>query len=348
MNKSSPGVSILKSIWRANSDGHWNIHEMKGITLKPRPGFEPDFFQFESRMELMTHRPATRSMYELLTSFGPTDFLIKQSVVPVIALVNGENSIRCIGTAFVIACTGYVVTACHVLLDPQDRNYGTVKRRGNNLIFMEDLTMGVLIPLSPASGRRGFIFSPFEQSWYWGDWKESPLVHESETFDILTDIAVCKIPQMPDGSAHQPFCLSLKPFIKGEMAYALGYAEMDDIPLVIRNGRTALPDVDLPLYVSIGEVMEVFPDNHIKKHVPTPGPCFDFQARVPGKMSGGPIFGANGLVVRGVVSRSFSGEKHAYGAMLGPIVHLPLGERSLKTMIETGNEGIPNIQGEGL
>jgi len=103
------------------------------------------------------------------------------------------------------------------------------------------------------------------------------------------------------------------------------------------------------LYVSVGEVMDVFPDNHQRKHVPTPGPCFDFRARVPGKMSGGPILGGDGAVVRGVISRSFSGERHAYGAMLGPIMRLPLsGDMTLKQMMNSGNEGIAQIQGQGL
>jgi hypothetical protein len=42
-------------------------------------------------------------------------------------------------------------------------------------------------------------------------------------------------------------------------------------------------------------------------------------------MSGAPIFGAQGAVIRGIVSRSFSNECHAFGAMLGPAMHLELG-----------------------
>jgi hypothetical protein len=66
-------------------------------------------------------------------------------------------------------------------------------------------------------------------------------------------------------------------------------------------------------------------------------------------MSGAPIFGADGAVVRGVVSRSFSGEEQAYGAMLGPAMHLPLGEdRTFRKIMETGNEGIPVVHGADL
>jgi len=349
MSKSPSEVGILKCLWRRRENGDWAIHDLKGLTLKPQAGFESDFFKFESQMELMTQSPGTRNVHEFFTSFGPTDFLLKQSILPVVAWVAGEGSIRCIGTAFVVSCTGFIFTACHVLLDPQDRSYGKVRRDGNVLSFMDGLKMGVLMPLSPAYGQTGFRFFGFEQSWYWGKWRASPLIHENEKFEILTDIAVCKISAMPDGTAHQPLNLSLNPFTKGEKAYALGYAQMEDIPLELRNGQVIVPDFKQDLYVSVGEAMDVFADNLQRKEVPTPGPCFDFRAKIPGKMSGGPIFGGDGSVVRGVISRSFSGEKHAYGAMLGPVMHLPLIEgMSLKNLMDSGNEGIANIQGAGL
>lgn len=342
-------VEILKSLWRKRRDGRWGIHDFKGLKLSPRAGFSSDFFPYESQLELMTSRPATNSIHELFNSFGSTDFLMKQSIVPVVAWVEGESSIRCIGTAFVISCTGYLITACHVLLDPQDRKYGKVVRDGNAIRFLEGMRMGVLIPTSPAFGYKGHLFFSFDQCWYWGEWKDSPLLHEDEKFDILTDIAVCKIPLMPDGTGHQPLNLSLNQFFKDERAFAFGYAEMDDIQLENRDGRISVPDFENDLYVSAGHVIDVFPDNHVRKDVPTPGPCFDFRARVPGKMSGGPILGAGGAVVRGVISRSFSGEKHAYGAMLGPVMDLTLAEgMTLRQMMKSGNEGIAEIQGAGL
>ncbi len=350
MNRSIEEIGILKSLWDRDQSGRWGVRDLKGITLRPRSGYDNDYFQYESEMELMTNNPRGMSVHELFASFGPTDFLMKQSIVPVVAWSDHETEIRCIGTACVISCSGYVMTACHVLLDPQERGYGKVTRSGNTLIFGPELQMGVIIPTSPAYGRRGFRFFPFERSHYWGEWKNSPLLHEKETFNILTDIAICKIPEMPDGQAHQPLNLSLNRFKGGEKAYAFGYAEMDDIPIEIKNGQQVIKDFEQNLFVSVGEVTEVFPENHIKRDVPTPGPCFDFKAKIPGKMSGGPILGAEGAVVRGVVSRSFSGEKHAYGAMLGPVMHLPLteGGQTLRTMMETGNEGITRVQGQGL
>ena len=37
--------------------------------------------------------------------------------------------------------------------------------------------MGVLIPLSPASGVPGARFFPFEESWYWGEWKRRAVAY---------------------------------------------------------------------------------------------------------------------------------------------------------------------------
>jgi hypothetical protein len=346
-----PKISILKSIWSRRPDGIWYGHDLKGIDLKPRPGFASDYFLFESEIELMTHTPS-RNIHEALASFGSTDFLMKQSVVPVVVWQEEDQFIRCVGTASVISCSGYVMTAAHVLLDPFDSGRGGM-RKGNGLQFAETLHFGVFMPTSPAYGTHGFRFFPFEKLWLWGNWKESPLVHEQDRFQFLTDIAICKISSMPHGAAHQPLNLSLNPFKRGEAAYALGYAEMDDIPVEYGDRGMIIKDFKMELYVSVGEVMDVFPQNHLQKEVPTPGPCFDFKAKIPGKMSGDPVFGAQGAVIRGVVSRSFSNEEHAFGAMLGPAMQLPLDEpqisgRTLGTLMEEGNEGIAQVHGAGL
>jgi hypothetical protein len=345
MNTPENQVSILKMLWSRTPDGRWGIDAMKGITLTPQPGCGPHFFRFKSDFGLLTSTPP-RNIHDAFSGLGTTDFFLKQSILPVVAWVDGEPVIRCIGTAFLITCTGYLMTACHVIVDPKERGYGEITRAPNGKMLIKGVRMGVLIPLSPAYGQPGHLFCQFLESWYWGEWRQSPLLFEDEKLDMLTDIAICKIAQMPNGAAHQPLNLSLYPFAKGERAYSIGYAEMDDIPVEINNGRPIPKIGGQHLYVSVGEVIDSYPDNHITKTVPTPGPCFDFKAKIPGKMSGGPIFGARGAVVRGVVSRSFSDQLHAFGAMLGPAMHVPLIEnKTLKEMMESGDEGMGQIQG---
>lgn len=129
----------------------------------------------------------------------------------------------------------------------------------------------------------------------------------------------------------------------------MGYAEMKDIPVEYVDGKPNFGEFHHDLFVSFGEVTELYPDNHIKRDAPTPGPSFDFQARIPGRMSGAPIFGAQGAIIRGVVSRSFQDEKHASGCMIGSVMTLPFrNESSLKKLMDAGTEGMSVVRGKGL
>lgn len=344
-------IEILKPLWSRLRNGRWGITDAKSLELKAADGWDEDYFVPEDRLELLTSTPG-RNVHEFFSSFGSTSFLLKQSIVPVVAWSDSDQFIRCIGTAAIISCSGYLLTAAHVVADPVERGYGG-RQVGGGIEFDEGLKFGVFIPWNAAVGLKGFRFFPFEKLWYWGTWKQSPLIHEQDQFEFLTDVAICKIPQMPDGAAHQPLSMSLNPFTSEEEAYSIGYAEMDDIPIAMIGGELRIEKFQSELHVSRGHVSNVFPSNHHRKEVPTPGPCFDFDAKIPGKMSGAPIFGAQGAVVRGVVSRSYSGQRHAYGAMLGPVMQLTLDEpgisgRTLKSLMEAGNEGIAKVFGPGL
>ncbi len=348
-------IAIIKSLWARRPDGLWEISDMKGITLGSGTKSEDHYFLLSGDIELLTNHPIG-GIADVLSLVGTTDYLMQQSIVPVVAWIEGETAIRCIGTASIISCTGCLVTAAHVLLDPLEAGYGAT-RVGGQVQHREDLNFGVMIPyMAPTGGihfTKAFRFFPFQKMWTWGNWKQSPLVHEDDRWEYLTDVAVCKIQEMPNGQAHQPLNMSLNPFVPGEPAYALGYAEMPDIQIDPRTGGIADSAFRLKIYVTVGNILNTFPQNHVAREVSTPGPCFDFNARVPGKMSGAPVFGAQGAVIRGVVSRSFSGEEHAYGSMLGPAMELPMDEpevrgRSLRTLLEDGNEGMPQVHGMGL
>ncbi len=348
-----PPIEILKSLWSRRDDGRWGITDMKSLTLKPKQDHKPDYFAIDSQIELMTNSPAGMNLHQVLASFGTTEFLMKQSIMPVVAWRNGDESIRAIGTASVISCTGYILTAAHVVMDPFESGYGA-KRRGDGLEYAEALNFGVFIPLSPATGVRGVIFAPFEKLWFWGRWKDSLLFHEPPRFEFATDVAVCKIPALPNESAHQPLNMAVNPFKKEEAAYSIGYAKMADIPVNYKDDTMSFGGFSADLYVSIGAVSEVFPMNSTERNAPLmPGPCFEFRANIPGKMSGAPVFGGGGAVIRGVVSRSWQDGRDASGAMLGPVMDLPLNEqqtheRTLRSLMEQGNEGIAKVHGMGL
>lgn len=348
-------ISIMKTLWSRQTNGQWGISDMKGLELSAGSADDGQYFVLRGDIQLMTNRPIG-SLENIMSSFGPIDFLMQQSIVPVVAWLEGEHAIRCIGTASIISCTGYLLTAAHVLMDPIESGYGAT-RDGQQVRLSDNLNFGVLMPFwAQSTGmnmQKAFRFFPFDQIWNWGEWKRSPLLHENDRWEHHTDIAICKIQEMPNGGTHQPLNMSLNPFVPDEDAYALGYAEMPDIQLDPKNGNLVDRKPNMELHVSAGNIIQTYPQNDIEKEVPTPGPCFDFNARIPGKMSGAPIFGARGAVIRGVVSRSFSGENHAYGSMLGPAMHLPLTypdntSRTLASLLESGNEGMTKVVGVGL
>jgi len=67
-------------------------------------------------------------------------------------------------------------------------------------------------------------------------------------------------------------------------------------------------------------------------------------------MSGSPILVGEGVITKGIVSRSLgSNENHASGCLIAPMMSLPLTHgKSLVDMIKGGNEGIANIYGVDL
>ena len=347
-------IAVMKSVWKRDKAEEWAIHDIKELMLSGDDNRGQRYFLLRGDIEMLTRRPSGFS--DVMSLFGSVDYLIQQSIVPVETWISGDNQIKCIGTASIISCSGYVITAAHVILDPLEAGYGAV-RVNKQVKYRDDLNFGVLIPYwAPWRGiysRKAYRFFPFVHMRAWGNWIESPLIHEGDRWEHLTDVAVCKIPEMPDGQAHQPLNLSLNPFEIGEDAYALGYAEMPNIEIDPKTGNLVDDEFRLQTYVTAGNILHTFPQNHIEREVSTPGPCFDFDARVPGKMSGAPVFGGRGIVVRGVVSRSFSGEEHAYGSMLSPVMDLPLfppeiGNSSLRSLLDGGSEGMARLVGAGL
>jgi hypothetical protein len=91
------------------------------------------------------------------------------------------------------------------------------------------------------------------------------------------------------------------------------------------------------------------------KEVPTPGPCFSFAAKIPGGMSGGPIFDGEGIYAHGVVSKGWEDEtgpiRYSFGSMLGPSLTLPISRMngaSLLDLQNSSNEGIAKFSAPGV
>lgn len=52
--KDPDDIGILKTIWRQNDAGVWAAHDLKGINLRPREGFEKDYFKIKNEVILIS------------------------------------------------------------------------------------------------------------------------------------------------------------------------------------------------------------------------------------------------------------------------------------------------------
>jgi hypothetical protein len=351
-------IGILKTIWRKSAAGAWVIHDLNSIDLKPREGCEKNYFQIRNEVNLLTQRPGD-VMENFFATFGGSEFLVRQSIVPIVAWNDGDDEVRCIGTGFFISASGLLLTAAHVLRDPVDERYTGVTHIGEGQFKLDDsLRYGVLIPMNPAMRNAPselfnidprmrstkWFMCPFEWAIHWGRDVESPLVHQAPEFKLELDIAVCKIRENTQlGGSYQPLNIGLHDLKLGDRAVAIGYPAMRNIRI------NANDDYQPELTVSVGTVTTVYPDNITEKQNPTPGPNFEFNAKIPGKMSGSPILVGGGILTKGVVSRSWQGENSATGCLIAPVMSLPLvSERSLLDMMRDGKEGIAQVHGAGI
>jgi Trypsin-like peptidase domain len=347
-------IAILKSIWNQDSAGVWSVHDVQTIDLKPRKGYGADYFKIENEVNLLTQRPGA-IIQNLFASFGTTEFLVRQSIVPVVAWNDGDAEMRCIGTGFFISASGLLMTAAHVMRDPVDEGYTSVMPAGEGAFRVHDsLHFGVMLPTNPAMRNAPFaipdqlriakyIVCPFEWMTHWGKNVESPLFDRKPDFRLDLDVAVCKVRHNTIGGSYQPLNIGRHGLKIGDRAVAIGYAEMKNIPF------EADQEVEPELVVSVGKVTNIYPNNLVDKQTTTPGPCFDIDARIPGKMSGSPILVGSGILTKGVISRSWQGENFASGCLVAPIMGLKLpAGKSILELIATGNEGIADFRASGI
>jgi hypothetical protein len=293
-------------------------------------------------------------------SIGTTQSFLGESVVPIVANVHGENSLRCVGTGFFVSCSGLLITAAHVITDPIERDYGGVIEHDDISWIMKKLNFGVLVPTNPIFQQRGFAFYPFEWGMFLAEKRPHPIPFHGMDLKLNSDIAICKVPARPDGRAHQPLTVVQAgirgtSLVIGALVGAIGYPGMVDVDLVQTEHGGIVGQGNFVLHASTGQITEWLPDNLETRTVSTPGPCFSFDAKSPGGMSGGPIFDREGIYVHGVVSKGLEGplgpERVSFGSMLAGSMALPIARMngvSLLKLQSDGNEGMPILRGPGL
>lgn len=127
-------VQLLKLHFGRDTAGRWSISDMSSLTLKARDASAEAFFAIDD--DLVLSQPAT---------FGTTTHFLRQSIVPIVAHVQGENVLRCLGTGFFISCSGLLVTAAHVVTDPIERQYGGLNELDGLTWHTDELHLGVLL-----------------------------------------------------------------------------------------------------------------------------------------------------------------------------------------------------------
>jgi Trypsin-like peptidase domain len=342
--------AILKTHFHKRNDGKWAIDALKSIPLKPRDGSaDDDFFSIED--DLVVDRPSL---------LGTIRSVLGQSIVPIVAQVPGEPVLRCLGTGFFISCSGFLITAAHVITAPIEKQYGSVTELDNRTWNFGSLVLGVMIPLNPVLQGSGYFFRDIEWATFLATRAEDPLPIRGVDLKLTSDTAICKVSPIAEGVPHQPLAIVQPGLVGtgmavGKSATAIGYGEMRNVELQQHSQSVVSGDFSFGLHASTGAILERFPDNMTKRQVPTPGACFSAALRLPAGMSGSPIFDDEGIYVHGVVSKGWVDEsgpaRFGYGSMLAPSMGLriePLDNKTLRELSESDDHGFPQLRGPGI
>ena len=322
---------------------------MFGLTLKPRGGADEEFFAIHD--ELVIVQP---------TTFGTTTQFLRQSIVPVVAHVQGEDLLRCLGTGFFISCSGLLVTAAHVVTDPIERCYGGLREHDDMTWRGEDLKLGILLPTHTPQGNPGFAFRPMEWASFLARRSGNPLPIATLDLKLTSDTALCKVSPIAPDVPYQPLAIVQSGLVGvgmgiGKRAVAVGYGAMQDVILSRDTNGDLAGDFAFDLHASTGNIVERFPDNLVKREASAPGACFAASLRLPAGMSGSPIFDHEGVYVHGVVSMGLVAADGVaplgYGSMLDHSWHVPIRAMENKTLGELHSElehGFAKLSGPGM
>lgn len=329
-------LEILKMFFGWSAEDGFAVEAMKGLPLARAQSGDDALYRVADG--LLAAAPS--HITTVLSALG-------QSIVPIVAMVPGENKMRCLGTGFFISATGLLITAAHVVLDPIERDYGNVTEIGGAGWDMSRLNLGVMIRTNPLFQVGGWIFKRIEWASLLATKTENPLPFGRRDLKLTSDISICKV-EPPDRdllyqplSIFQPGMLGIGLGV-GKRAFAIGYGAMQDTTLEQESTSAISGDFAFDLYVATGQILERFPDNDINKQVRTPGPCFSASLKLPPGMSGSPIFDDERIYVHGVVSSGLANENGptdlGYGSMLSNSMSLPIRPLAGKNLIDLLNE----------
>jgi len=345
-------VQLLKLLFQKRQLGEkvWSLGGMSSLDIKPDEGATSDFFAIKD--EPVIFQPST---------IGPTSYFLGQSIVPIVAHVHGESVLRCIGTGFFISCSGLLITAAHVITDPIERQYGGVRETGELTWRADELNLGVMIRLNPIMhGCDGYLFRTLEWASFLAKKTDHPIPIKGIDLRLNSDIAICKVEPIASDVPHQPLCMIQPGLVgtgmkEGKTAIAVGYGAMKDVELQSVASNAISGDFQFGFHASVGEILERFPDNASTRQATAPGACFSASMKLPGGMSGSPIFDREGIYVHGVVSKGWIDEEGVaplgYGSMLAEALHIPiemLGGKTLLQLHKEAEHGFPKLQGPGL
>lgn len=347
-------MEILKTFFGVSA-GKFAIESGASIKLEPAKGYGSDFYKVKNGMFV------GKGMIGGLPNFGLISEVMGQSVVPIVANVPGEDVLRCLGTGFLISCSGILVTAAHVVVDPIEREYGAPTEIAERKIYLRNIKLGIMLPVNSAFyGTKGFVFRKIEWSIILAERRENPLPIKDIDLKLSADIAICKVEKSPDDHPYQPLSIVQKGMrgaglTVGKKARAVGYGDMKDVNLSPVNQKAMSGDFSFNLFASHGEILERFPDNIVTREASAPGPCFSAAMKLSAGMSGSPIFDDEGIYVHGVVSRGLEDESglapYGYGCMLAPSLALPLevfDGKSVFDLLASGDHGITKISGPDI
>lgn len=338
-----PDAALLKPIFGIRADGRFQIEQLLSLKLEPKPNSGSQTF-FEIYDNIITGQPAYVNTVQAA---------LGQSIVPIVALSADGTTMKCLGTGFFISADGLLLTAAHVISDPIEREYGAPHRLADGSWTLGELQLGVLIATNPILEGRGWAFQPILWASFLANETDSPFPGGKSELKLTSDTAICRI-GIGSGQVCQPLSMIQRGIqgiglLPGKRAMCIGYSGMTDLTINPKT-RTIEDPKPFRLHVSLGNVIEQYPDNGVDRTVRTPGACFSASLTLPPGMSGSPIFDDEMIYTHGVASSGLEDESgptnFGFGSMIKFSLGIPikfLDNMTLQDILNSSASGIVNL-----